>query len=48
MACTEHFKPDKENDFDLEIVLEAFKQCLQPDGSVSMDQYLTAFHELCR
>lgn len=39
---------DKKHDFDLEMVLEAFKRCLQPDGTLSIDQYLIAFHELCR
>ncbi|KAK7094118.1 ceramide-1-phosphate transfer protein-like [Littorina saxatilis] len=42
------FRPDKKQDFDLDIVLDAFQRCLLNDGSLSVDEYLRAFHELCR
>ncbi|KAK7473305.1 hypothetical protein BaRGS_00035437 [Batillaria attramentaria] len=42
------FITDHKHDFDLEIVLDAFKKCHQSDGTVSIDEYLRAFHELCR
>ena len=44
----ERFTVEKQQDFDLEVVLQAFRQCLLEDGSLSVDAYLTAFHELCR
>lgn len=42
------FKTDRKHDFDLEVVLDAFRKCLLNDGSVSVEEYLRAFHELCR
>lgn len=42
------FRSDKKHDFDLEVVLDAFRKCILPDGSLSLDEYLRAFHELCR
>ncbi|KAL8584119.1 hypothetical protein ACOMHN_011734 [Nucella lapillus] len=41
-------RADKRNDFDLEVVLEAFRSCLRNDGSLVLDDYLRGFHELCR
>lgn len=42
------FRADKSHDFDLEVVLDAFRKCLRNDGSLSLDEYLRGFHELCR
>lgn len=42
------FKTDQRHDFDLEVVLDAFKKCRQNDGNLFLDEYLRAFHELCR
>ena len=42
------FKVEKKQDFDLEVVLSAFRRCLLKDGTLSVDEYITAFHELCR
>ncbi|KAK3791562.1 hypothetical protein RRG08_002918 [Elysia crispata] len=40
--------PEKQ-DFNLEIVLNSFKKCIQDeDKAVVLDEYLRAFHELCR
>ncbi|XP_076451848.1 ceramide-1-phosphate transfer protein-like [Babylonia areolata] len=42
------FRTDRRHDFDLEVVLDAFRKCLRNDGSLSLDEYLRGFHELCR
>ena len=47
-AMAERFTVEKKQDFDLEVVLQAFRHCLLEDGSLCLDAYLTAFHELCR
>ena len=42
-------KDTEKQDFNLEIVLNCFKQCMLDEGqNVLLDKYLTGFHELCR
>lgn len=40
----------EKQDFNLELVLNSFKKCLEGDDerAVVLDEYLKAFHELCR
>lgn len=42
------FLSDKKRDFDLEVVHHFFKNCLQPDKTLLVKEYLAAYHELCR
>ena len=38
----------KKHDFDLDHVYETLKRCKQTDDYVNIDEYLQAYHELCR
>ncbi|CAG5117744.1 unnamed protein product [Candidula unifasciata] len=42
------FNSDRKSDFDLEIVLHAFQRCLREDRTLMLQEYVTAYHELCR
>ena len=39
---------NKKHDFDLDHVYETLKRCKQKDEYVNIDEYLLAYHELCR
>ena len=42
------FETNKKQDFDLDHVYETLKRCKQKDDYVNIDEYLQAYHELCR
>ncbi|XP_033763198.1 ceramide-1-phosphate transfer protein-like [Pecten maximus] len=42
------FRTDVKHDFDLEVVLDSFKNCRSQDNSLKLDPYVTGYQELCR
>lgn len=49
MPCSLKMDGKVKNDFDLQVVLDAFQRCRKAeDDSVMLEEYLDAFKELCR
>ena len=42
------FESNSKHDFDLDYVYNALKRCKQKDEFVNLEEYLLAYHELCR
>ncbi|XP_035827517.1 ceramide-1-phosphate transfer protein-like [Aplysia californica] len=42
------FDDSSKHDFNLEVVLSCFQRCLRTDKRVGLEDYLHAYHELCR
>ena len=42
------FETNQKQDFDLDFVYQALKRCKQKDEDVNIEEYLLAYHELCR